>query len=89
MRGQMNSYRYEISNWRESKFCSHEVSFQLHFKVQVFHFGWCFHDILSPEMKCHFCQNDRYDIHAGMEFLTHVRIKRNIQRVCAYSFHFG
>ena len=97
MRGEMNSYRFEISNRRENKFCSHEVSFRLHFKttryfdghVQAFHFGQCLHDILSPEMKFHFCQNDRYEIHTGIEFQTHMRIKRNIQRVCAYSFRFG
>ena len=47
MRGEMNSYLFEISNQRENKFCSHEVSFQLHVKttqyfdghVQAFHFG--------------------------------------------------
>ena len=97
MRGEMNSYRFEISNQRENKFCSHEVSFRLHFKttryfdghVQAFHFGQCLHDILSPEMKFHFCQNDRYEIHTRIEFQTHMRIKRNIQRVCAYSFRFG
>ena len=33
MRGEMNSYRFEISNRRENKFCSHEVSFRLHFKT--------------------------------------------------------
>ena len=66
MRSEMNSYRFEISNRRENKFCSHEVSFRLHFKttryfdghVQAFHFGQCLHDILSPKMKFHFCQND-------------------------------
>ena len=47
MRGEMNSYWFEISNRRENKFRSHEVSFRLHLKttryfdgyVQVFHFG--------------------------------------------------
>ena len=33
MRGEMNSYRFEISNRRVNKFCSHEVSFQLHFET--------------------------------------------------------
>ena len=33
MRGEINSYRFEISNRRESKFCSHDVSFRLHFKT--------------------------------------------------------
>ena len=97
MRSEMNSYRFEISNRRENKFCLHEGSFRLHFKTtlyfdghaQAFHFGWCLHDILSPEMKFHFCQNDRYEIHTCDEFQTHIRIKRNIQRVCAYSFRFG
>ena len=97
MRGEMNSYRFEISNQRENKFCSHEVSFRLHFKttryfdghVQAFHFGQCLHDILSPKMKFHFCQSDRYEIHTRIEFQTYMRIKRNIQRVCAYSFLFG
>ena len=32
MGGEMNSYWFEISNWRENKFCSHEVSFGLYFK---------------------------------------------------------
>ena len=92
MRGEMNSYRFEISNRRENKFCSHEVSFRLHFKttryfdghVQAFHFGQCLHDILSPEMKFHFCQNDRYEIDTRIEFQMHMRIKHNIQRVCGY-----
>ena len=53
------------------------------------HFEQCLHDILSPEMKFHFCQNDRYKIHTSIEFQTHMRIKRNIQRVCTYSFRFG
>ena len=35
------------------------------------------------------CQNDRYEIDTRNEFQTHMRIKRNIQRVCAYSFRFG
>ena len=97
MRGKINSYRFEISNQRENKFCSHEVSFRLHFKktqyfdghVQIFHFGQCLHDILSLEMKFHFCQNDRYEIHTRIEFQRHMCIKYNTQRVCAYSFHFG
>ena len=33
MRGEMNSYRLDISNRSENKFCSHEVSFRLHFKT--------------------------------------------------------
>ena len=37
-------------------------------------------------MKFHFCQNDRYEIRTRIEFQTHMRIKLNIQRVCAYSF---
>ena len=43
-------------------------------------------------MKFHFCQNDRYEIHTRIdriEFQTHMRIKHNIQRVCAYLFRFG
>ena len=40
-------------------------------------------------MKFHFCQNDRHEIHTRIKFQTHMRIKRNIQRVCAYSFRFG
>ena len=47
MRGEMKSYRFEISNQHENKFCSHDVLFRLHLKttryfdghVQVFHFG--------------------------------------------------
>ena len=40
-------------------------------------------------MKFHFCENDRYETHTGIDFQTDMRIKRNIQRVCAYSFRFG
>ena len=50
------------------------------------HYGWCLLNILSPEVKFHFCQNNRYEIHTSIEFQRHMRIKRNIQRVCAYSF---
>ena len=39
MRGEMNSYRIEISNRRENKFCSHEVSFRLHFKTTQYFDG--------------------------------------------------
>ena len=35
-------------------------------------------------MKFHFCESDRYEIHTRIEFQTHMRINRNIQRVCAY-----
>ena len=42
--------------------------------------------ISSPEMKFHFCQNDRYEIHTRNEFQTHMRIKHNFLRVCVYSF---
>ena len=31
-----------------------------------FHFGQCLHDVLSPEMKFHFCQNDRNEFHFGL-----------------------
>ena len=97
MTGEINSYRFDISNRRENKFCSHELSCWLHFKVTryfdghvwPFHFRWCLHDILSPEMKIHFYQNDLYEIHNGTDFQTHMRIKRSIQRVCTYSFRFG
>ena len=41
MRGEMNSYRFEISNRRENKFCSHEVSFRLHFKTTRYFDGCC------------------------------------------------
>ena len=41
MRGKMNSYRFEISNRRENKFCSHEVSFRLHFKTTRYFDGCC------------------------------------------------
>ena len=43
----------------------------------------------SYQLKFHFCQNDRYEIHTRIEFQTHMRIRCNIQRVCAYSFRFG
>ena len=45
--------------------------------------------ILSPKMKFHFCQNDWYEIRTHVEFQTHMRIKRNIQQICTYSFRFG
>ena len=35
-------------------------------------------------MKFHFCQNDQYEIHASIEFQTHMRIKRSIEKVSAY-----
>ena len=81
MRGEMNSYRFEISSRRENKFFSHDFSFRLHFKTtryidghaQAFHFGQCLHGILSPEMKFYFCQNDRYEIYARNEFQTRMR----------------
>ena len=41
MRGEINSYRFEISNRRENKFCSHEVSFRLHFKTTRYFDGCC------------------------------------------------
>ena len=41
MRGETNSYRFEISNRRENKFCSHEVSFRLHFKTTRYFDGCC------------------------------------------------
>ena len=66
----MNPYRFEISNRHENKFCSHDVSFRLHFKTTwyfdehafAFNFGYCLHDILSAETKFHLCQNDRNEI---------------------------
>ena len=45
--------------------------------------------ISSPEMKFYFCQNDRYEIHTRNELQTHMRIKHNFLRVCAYSVCFG
>ena len=57
----MKSCRFPISNWRENKFCSHE-------QMQAFHFGKCLHDIISPEMKFHFCQNDRNEITPAVSF---------------------
>ena len=41
MRGEMNSYRFEISNRRENKFGSHEVSFRLHFKTTRYFWWTC------------------------------------------------
>ena len=78
MRGEINSYWFGISNRRENKFCSNEVSFRLHFKtiryfdghVQAFHFGQFLHDTLSPEMKFHLCQNDRYETHTVLSFIS-------------------
>ena len=39
MRDNMNSYHFEIWNRRENKFCSHEVSFRLHFKMTEYYDG--------------------------------------------------
>ena len=39
MRGEMNSCRFEISNRRENKFCSHEVLFGLYFKTAQYFGG--------------------------------------------------
>ena len=39
MRGEMNTYRFEISNRLENKFCSHEISFRLHFKTTQYFDG--------------------------------------------------
>ena len=33
-----------------------------------FHFSCCLHDILSPEVKFHFCQNDRNEITPATSF---------------------
>ena len=33
MRGEMNLYRFEISNRRDNEFCSHDVLFRLSFKA--------------------------------------------------------
>ena len=35
MKGEMKSYRFDISNRRENKFRSHEVSFRVHFNKHV------------------------------------------------------
>ena len=54
----------EISNQRENKFCSHEVSFRLHFETTQYFDGHVLGIsfrvayILSSEMKFNFCQND-------------------------------
>ena len=40
-------------------------------------------------MKFHFCQIDQYEIHTRNDFQMYMHIKRNIQRVSAYSFRFG
>ena len=39
IRGEMNSYRFEISNRRENKFCSYEVKIRLHFKTNQYFDG--------------------------------------------------
>ena len=39
MRDEMKSYQFEISNQHENKFCSHEVSFRLHFKMTQYFDG--------------------------------------------------
>ena len=83
MTGEMNSYRFKISNRCENKFCLHDVPFRLHFKTtryidghaQEYDFGQCLHHILSPKMKFHFCQNDRNEITPAVSF--------KVKRTCA------
>ena len=92
MRGEMNSY------WL--RFYTGVKTSSVHMK---FHFGciWKRPDILMDisfrvvftyfiaRNEIHFCQNDRYEIHTRNDVQTHMRIKRNIQRLCADSFCFG
>ena len=40
IRTEMNSYRFEISDRRENKFCLHDVSFRLHFKTTQYFDGY-------------------------------------------------
>ena len=35
-----------------------------------FYFGYCLHDILSPEIEFHFCQSDRNEITLAMSFIS-------------------
>ena len=80
----MNSYRFGVSNRRENKFCLHESLFRLHFKTTQYFDG---HALLTWYF---ITQNEvSYEILTSIEFQTHMCIKRNIQRVCAYSFCFG
>ena len=80
--------------WKQVLFTWSSVPFRLHFKttqcfdghVQALHFGQSLHDILSQEIKFHFCQNDRYEIHTSIEFQTHMRIKCNIHNDSAVHF---
>ena len=72
----------------EAKWTHTGLRFQTGVKTSSVHMKFlmkCLHDILSPEKKFHFCQNDRYEIHTRIDFQTHMRINCNIQRVCAYS----
>ena len=96
MRDEMNAYQFEISNRRDNNFCSQFqfdcVSKRPNILMDICrHFisGSAYMIILSSEMKFHFCQNDRYEINTRSKFQTHMHIKGNIQRVCAYSIRFG
>ena len=40
-------------------------------------------------MKFHFCQNDRYEIHTGIEFQKYMRMKLNIQESALIQFVSG
>ena len=50
MRGEMNSYWSEISNRRENKFCSREVSFRLHFKTTRYFDGYVIRHLISDSV---------------------------------------
>ena len=93
----MNTYRFEISNRRESKFCLHGVSLRLHLKTTqyfdehalAFHFGYCLHEILSPEIKTHFCQNDRSKIAPTMTFKRTCSLSAIFSESALISFALG
>ena len=64
-----------------------DVSFHMIlFRVALFQA----HDILSPEMKFHFCQNDCDDTTPAMSFgLHHVNSYKNLTRHQMKIFHFA
>ena len=64
MRDEMNSYRFEILNRRENKFCSHEV---------LFHFGYISKQLnVLMDMCRHFISDSLYMIfyHKKLNFIS-------------------
>ena len=59
---------WSVINSPLSKSQSFLLTHEQIFPLIWFHFGCCLHDILSPAMKFHFCQNDRNEIAPATSF---------------------